>query len=86
MSEPPVEVSTVEQAVDLLGQWVQAYRRLEVELDNYKYRADFLADLVERLDPFLPEFMQDTKLRAQKPTLYARIAEHLEEEKAACPF
>lgn len=79
-----VELKSLDDAVALLDKWIRAHMRLQLELNKANLRIEYLEDLLERLDPFLPEEMQDEEARARNIEIYSAIQRHVEEEKV--PF
>lgn len=86
-----VEIRTVEEAVALLDRWISAYQelrrdylRLQVRCGDAEFWRDAHASTLEHLDPFLPPDMHNPRWLAEKPRIYAAIAELLEEQKV--PF
>lgn len=81
-----IELRTLEDAVHLLDQWIEAYRelqrehvRLQSKFEDVEFwRKAHLASL-EHLDPFLPAHLQNPDLLRKRPRLYAAIAQHVEE-------
>lgn len=76
------ELSTIDQAVALLDEWMSAYEdlrraytRLEVRCFKAETRAETDAFLLRSLDPFLPDSMQNAKARQDDPGIYKALAE-----------
>ena len=81
MTQEIRELRTLEDAVALLDEWMVAYRDLRREFLRLELRcsdAEFWAEQHEfmrrHLDPFLPDSMQDAKLRAAEPEVYRTLA------------
>lgn len=86
-----MELRTLEQAVALLDDWIEAYRdlqrdfvRLHFRCSNAEWDRDSAEFLLKHLDPFLPFDMQNQKARLANPGLYAAIADLVEETRV--PF
>lgn len=82
MSRPELrELCTLEQACDLIDDWIAAYNELRREFVRMEHRAqdaEFRADqrmfLLRHLDPFLPDQMQDEQALSADPKVYAALA------------
>lgn len=69
------ELRTLEEAVDLLDEWRRHATRLDAEIARMRWRIEYLESLLEHLDPFLPQMMQNPELRRRYPEHYRAIGE-----------
>ena len=84
---PLRELRTLDAAVALLDEWIEAYRellrdhhRLELRCSNLEYDVDNKQFLLRHLDPYLHPSMQDKEYRAANEEIYAAIAQFLRNE------
>ncbi len=69
-----VELRGFDDALSWGDAWVRYARQLEVHSENLEWEIDYYRTLLRRLDPFLPRFLQDEKLRAANEPIYTAIA------------
>lgn len=76
-AKPPemVEIRTFEQALAWGDDWKRAFYRLESQYCSTVWRLEYLESLVAYLDPYLPRWLQDEKLRAANEPLYQTLAD-----------
>ena len=70
-----VEIRTFDQALAWGDGWVRAHHLLQNAYDDMAWERDYYRGLLGYLDPFLPRWLQDEKLRAANEEIYAVLAE-----------